>query len=358
MLIRALKISGNPSSPHEEGRAARQLLDNSRKICAEYLGVRPDEIVFTSGATEADNLAIRGVFEASNIKNPEIIIGAAEHPAVVESAKWLRQQGTVLKIAPVDRRGRIDSKAFEKLLSPKTVLVSVAFANHEVGTIQPLKEIVRLVRKFERQNKTKIIFHTDASAAGCLEINIQKLGVDLLTLDSIKIGGPPGAGLLYVRRGTPLAPQLLGGGQENGRRPGTENLPASAGFAAALKEVGKNFAENFSRLAERRKFFLKRIEKLPVAVNGHQTETVPNIINLHIGHDADYFVQQLNARGISISARAACRAGERSSDVLQAMGFNEKYASECIRISFGPKTKKSELAILTKAFKDLLLIKS
>jgi cysteine desulfurase len=344
---------GNPSSAHDDGLAAAKLLVEARKTCAEYLGAKADEIVFTSGATEADNLALKGVFEALGTKGKEIIIGAAEHPAIIETAAWLGTHGGIIKIAPVDRTGAIDVKAFEKLLSPKTILVSVAMVNHEVGTLQPLREMVRVVRKFEKATTSKILFHTDASAASSIEINVQQLGVDLLTLDSTKFGGPSGAGILYVKRGTLLAPQLLGGGQEGGRRAGTENLPAIAGFGVALAECQQNLAKDFAGLATLRTFFLEQIQNLPVVFNG-SAHCIPNLINLYVQRDADYFVQQLNARGIAVSARSACRAGARSSDVLRAMGFDEKYASECIRISFGAKTKKSDLGILMKALQELL----
>ena len=352
-MLEAFSMVGNPSSSHDEGRAAAEILDSSRKISAEFLGARPEEIIFTSGATEADNLALRGICQGFS-KGKEIIIGASEHPAVVETAKWLKHRGVIVKIAPIDKTGRINLAAFEKLLSAKTILVSVAAVNHEAGTIQPIAEIARKIKKFSAKNGVKIFFHTDASHAAPLSLNVSRLGVDMLTLDSNKVGGPPGAGLLYIRRGTPLSPLILGGGQERGYRAGTENLPAIVGFGAALRECAENLKKDFPRLIELRKFFLKQIKDLPVEVNGREAEAIPNIINLHIDRNADYFVEQLNTRGIAVSARSACRSGERSSDVVKAMGFDEKYASQCIRISFGVSTKKSELLRAAKAIATII----
>src|SRR3990170_400346 len=232
MLPYLTDLWGNPSSIYFEAREARKGLDAARRAVAEALGARPQEIIFTSGGTESDNLALRGVAYGARRRGDHIITAAVEHHAVLHSAERLEQEGFRVPSLPADREGCVDLAALERALDDETVLVSIMYANNEVGTIEPIADVARIVKARDPH----IAVHTDAvQAAGYLDLNVERLGVDLLSLAGHKIYGPKGVGVLYVRARTPFLPQTLGGSQEKNRRAGTENVAGAVGMATALR---------------------------------------------------------------------------------------------------------------------------
>jgi cysteine desulfurase len=328
----------NPSSIHAAGRAARKAVEDAREAIADLYGGDPKGITFTSGATEADNLALFGAAEALRSKGNRIVVSAVEHPAVLEAAEHLTRGGFEAAIAPVDSDGRIDLAALERLLTPGTILVSVMAANNEVGTLQPVSAVAELCRA------RKIVFHCDAAqAAGKTPY---KIGADLVTVSSHKLHGPRGAGALYVRPGTPIAPMQVGGGQEFGRRAGTEAVESILGFAAAAAAMASDLRETALRVEKLR----ARLEAglrtaAPVKIQGHPKERLPHILSVAFeGCDGEAVVIALDAQGLCVSSGSACASQSLvPSHVLTAMGRSPEETRSTVRFSLGWDTTEADV---------------
>ncbi len=332
----------NPSSQHAPGREARAALDAARESVARSLGAAPREIVFLSGGSEADNLAILGLSRARRERGRHVVSCSVEHEAVLRACERLRDDGYEITLLPVDGEGRVDPEAFERALRADTVLATIMLANNELGTLQPVVELAALARA------RGVLFHTDAvQAPGRIPLDVRTLGVDALALAGHKFHGPKGVGALYVRDGTALAAQILGGGQEAGRRAGTENVAGIAGFALALELAVAGQRERAGRLARLRDAFEEGLRaRFPrVRLNGAGAGRLPNVSNFAFeGIDSELLLIALDLAGIAVSAGSACAAGAREpSHVIAALGAPAWVGRGAIRISLGPDTEESEL---------------
>ncbi len=353
----------NPSSWYKEGVSAKKALDQARKQVADFIHAHPDEIAFTSGGTESNGLALEGAGRAardSGIQKPHIIISVIEHSSIMEMANMLEKRGCRVTRLSVDANGIVSVAELERALTPDTYMVSVMAVNNETGSVQPLREIAKAIRDYKKKkggNSAGIypLFHTDA-AQGALygDLYVEKLGVDLMTLDSGKMYGPRGIGALYAKRGTPIQPIIIGGGQESGLRSGTENVPAIAGFAKAIeiaeREKSKGAHEKIRGLREYFASGLKAIDP-SIHINGGGPSP-PHILDASMpGIDNEFFVLQLDAKGIACSTKSSCLRDEDESYVLKAMGADSK---ESVRFSFGRQTTKRELAKALRAVRAIL----
>jgi cysteine desulfurase len=337
--------SGNPSSLHRQGRIARQGLDAARRAVAGVLQCRPGEILFTSGGSEADNLAIRGVVDAyrrAGHPTAHVISTPIEHHAVGHTLADLAAAGVAVTLVPVDRWGRVAVADIAAAIRPDTCLISVMYANNEVGTVQPIRAIGALARA------RGIPFHTDAvQAGGSLPLAVDDLGVDLLALSAHKFYGPKGVGLLYVRAGTPLVPQIQGGGQEHHLRAGTENVAGIVGLAAALLRADAAAAEAGPRIQALRDRLIQAIQaRIPdAALQGHPTERLANNAAFcFAGVSGPDLVAQLDTAGICASSGSACNAGAVTpSHVLAALGVPEALAGGALRLTLGAENTAAEI---------------
>lgn len=346
----------NPSSFYKEGVRAKEVLKDTRAEISNYIHCHPSEIYFTSGGTESNNLAILGTIESLHEKGIDyqkmhVLVSVIEHSSIRECANHLSNLGVDVELIPVDKNGVVSVDEIKNKIKSNTVIVSVMTVNNEVGSIQPIRDIAKAIRYFRTNSSNSSIFnfqdfnypvfHTDASQAFLFEeINTEKFGVDLLTLDSSKVYGPRGFGLLYIKKDTPIAPIIFGGGQESGLRSGTENIPAIRGFAKALEIANNEREVEVKRVIELRNYFIKELKKVreDIKVN---CEGSPFILNVTIPKiDNEFFVLQLDARGISCSTKSSCLGDSDESYVLNAMGVNSK---ESIRFSFGRWTTKRDL---------------
>lgn len=346
----------NPSSLYGPAREVRRAIDQARDTVARVLGARSSEIIFTSGGTESDNLAIKGVAFANRHRGNHIITSRVEHHAVLHTCEYLEKFGFRVTYLPVDRTGLVDLNALEDALDDQTILVSIMYANNEVGTIQPIKEIAQLLRP------RGIIFHTDAvQAAGALPLNVDDLGVDLLSLSAHKFYGPKGAGVLYVRRGVSFWPQQHGGGQERGRRAGTENVPGIVGLAKALELAEQNRPQYVAHCQALRDRLIQGVlERIPGAVlTGHPTQRLPNNASFCLeGIDAESLLLMLDRRGVCASSGSACTSGSlEPSHVLLAMGIQSPLALGSLRLTVGldntPEQIDRALDILVESVQKL-----
>ena len=331
---------GNPSSDHPSGRRARAILDRARLQVASLLGAAPDEIVFTSGGTESDHAAILGVTEASRHRGRHVVISAIEHPAVEEACRALESTGGTVTRVGVGPDGRLDPADVERALRPDSVLVSIMHANNETGVIQPIQEIARLA------HERGVRVHTDAAqSVGKIPVGVDDLGVDLLTVAGHKLYAPKGVGALYVRRGTPIAPWLRGGGQEKGLRGGTEPVPTIAGLGAACALAEREGERRSLRLAATRDRLETALRAaIPsLVVHGSGAPRLPNTLSAAIpGIRAARLLGALE--GVAASAGAACHAGhDAPSAVLLAMGLPPEIAGATIRFSTGRPTTAEEV---------------
>ncbi len=355
------KHFGNPSALYKEGVTSQRAIKEAREKIAPLLNVRAEEIIFTASGTEADNVAIIGLFNAfKNTKEfkekglaPHFITTVIEHPAILEACKYIEQEGGEVSYIEVEENGIVDPEKIKAALKPTTILVSVMYANNEIGTIQPIREISRHVKDYREINATEFPYvHTDASqAANYLDLSFQKLGVELMTLDASKIYGPKGIGLLAVRRSVPLKPIMFGGGQEKGLRAGTENVPSIVGMAEALVAAQALKEKESARLKALQDNFFDEVIKISpnVSINGDRTNRLPNNINICIpGLDAEFAVIKLDHAGISCSSASSCmNLSENSySYVIEALGKSNGAGKMCressLRFTFGRFTTKRE----------------
>ncbi len=346
------KEFGNTMSLHSFGQAAKIALEESRQAIAGLMGAKQDEIVFTSSATESNNLAIKGVSLANKAKGNHIIISAIEHPCIVESAEWLKRQGFQVTKLPVDKYGTVDSKAVERAIKKETILVSVMHASNEIGTIEPIEEIGKIC-----QNKN-VYFHTDASQSfGKILINVDRMNIDLLTASSHKIYGPKGAGLLYVRKGVKIEPVMHGGGQELGMRGSTVNVPAIVGFARAAEICHSEMKKENQRLAKLRDRLIKGLLKIEDShLNGHPENRLCNNANIWFSYaEGESLVMRLDLEGIAVSTGSACSSFKlEPSHVLLATGLRPEEAHGSLRISLGRFTKKEDIDRLIKIMPEIV----
>ncbi len=365
----AAGIEANPSSIHTEGVIARAGLQKARKEIADALSARPGEIIFTSGGTESNNLAIQGaVFAWQGEVLPHIVTTNIEHPSVLETFNLLAQRKFVeISIVGVEKNGIVDSKKIKKEIKKNTALVSVNYANNEIGTIQPIKEIAKEIRHWKKNEKILLfpLFHTDAVQAGnYLDLNVKKLGVDLLSLSGSKIEGAGKAGMLYKKKSVPLAPIFGGGNQEFGLRPGTENLREILKFSRALQSTQKTKEKEAKHLTKLRDYFLEQLQKMSrgildtqLVVNGDLKNRLPNNLNITIPNiPGDLLVIELSARGIMVSAKSACKTGDgKVSYVIKAIRPEVDLETDgSLRFSLGRQTTKAEIDYVIEALFEIL----
>lgn len=336
------EIYGNPSSLHAFGQETKAAVEKARAELAALLGCKTEEIVFTSGGTEADNQALEGVAFASEKKGNHIIVSKIEHHAVTECCEFLKKRGFDITYLPVDKDGLVDPNEVEKAITPKTILVSVMHANNEIGTIEPIAEISKRVKA------KGVVFHTDAvQTVGHLPTKVDELGVDLLSLSAHKLYGPKGVGALYIRKGTRVIPFLHGGAQEHNRRASTENVPGIVGLGAAAEIAGREMAEEARRLQPLRDKLIKGLlEKIPeVQLNGHPTERLPNNVNVSVHFiEGESMLLNLDMLGIAASSGSACTSGSlEPSHVLLAIGLPHEIAHGSLRFTMGKNTTEAEI---------------
>lgn len=342
---------GNPSSLYSEGQFAQKALLEARKTVASVLNSQPDTITFTSGGTESDNLAVVGTAKALKDKGMHIVSVATEHHAVLEPLRILERLGWNITYLPVDKNGFVTAEEVKKAIRPETVLISVMYANNEIGTIQPIADIGRMLLQYRKNNKTSLpYFHTDScQAAGYLPLDVEKLHVDLMTLNGGKIYGPKGAGALYVRRGVPLEPVQMGGDQENKRRAGTENIPGIVGFSKALELVAKEASKESARVCKLSRYFFDKLHKnfSGILLNGPEIGEgrLPNNVNILIPSiDGEKYVIYLDTNGVMCSTASACTAiSSEPSHVIQALGRSETEVRSSLRFTLGKSTSKKDI---------------
>ncbi len=341
---------GNPSSIHQTGHRAKMAITRSREQIASVLNCRPNEIIFTSGGTESDNLALKGVAEARGFRG-HLITSAIEHHAVLDTAQYLEKRGVEVTFVGVDRQGRVNPRDVLAAMRNDTFLISIMYANNEIGTLEPVSEIGK---EAQRRN---IAMHTDAvQAAGMLTLDVEKLHVDMLSLSGHKFYGPKGVGVLYARKGIEFLPQQLGGGQELKRRASTENVPAIIGLAEALVRAEKKRDAEASRLSELRGWLIAEVSEriAGVVVTGHAAERLPGSVSFCFpGLEGEALVMRLSERGFDCSSGSACTSGDLDpSPVLLACGFDRKTAIGSLRVTLGTSTTQEALGRFVDALRE------
>lgn len=337
---------GNPSSLHLPGRRAKKELEFARERISSALSVAKEEIILTSGGTEANNLCLTGIAHAYKDRGNHIIISAIEHPSVIEAAKSLEREGWRVSLAPVFQNGMLDVDACMGLVTKETTLVSVMYVNNEIGTIQPIKELSERLKAIDENIRP--LLHTDACQAGnVLPLAPRELGVDLMTINSTKLSGPSGIGLVYKRKGITLQPIVKGGEQESGWRAGTESLPLAVGFSLALYKAQKNYEEESVRLRGLRNYFVNGLKnRIPsISVHGDEKMQSPAIVHVTIPRiEGEAMLLMLDHYGISASTGSACASLRLSaSHVLTAIGHDTDTIHGSLRFSFGRGTTKEDV---------------
>jgi len=345
---------GNPSSIHQFGRNAKNAIQKARKQVAALIGAESNEILFTSGGTESNNTILDGVLKRSGEPDPEhIITSSIEHEAILQPCKDFENAGIKITYLPVDEYGIVDPDYIANSINSHTVLVSIMFANNEVGTIQPIKEISEICKKYQ------IPLHTDAvQAIGKVPINVKDLGVDALSISSHKINGPKGIGALFIKKGLTVTPQILGGGQENGMRSGTENVVSIVGFGKACEIAKDKLSDNISHFHSLYLSMLtKTIKEIThVKLNGHPEKRIFNNIHLtFMGVNGEDLIIKLDEHGIAASTGSACSVHtQKASHVLKAMGFNHEQITGSLRMSFGYMNTLDEVNQVVEVLKKVV----
>jgi len=334
---------GNPSSIHSFGRETRKAIEEARQIVAAEIGAAaPNEIYFTGSGSESDNMALRGVAEAYRDKGRHIITSSIEHHAVLDTCKYLEKNGYKVTYLPVDADGLVHPESVVEALTPETILVSIMHANNEIGTIQPIAEIGKILKE------RNILFHTDAvQTVGTIPVNVQDLHVDLLSMAAHKFYGPKGTGALYVRRGVKINPLIYGGAQERNRRAGTENVAGIVGLAKALQLANSHLEENRARITELRDYLIDRVlsEIDYVRLNGHRTMRLPGNANFSFDFiEGESLLLNLDLKGIAASSGSACTSGSlEPSHVLLSLGLCHETAHGSLRVSLGKGNTREEV---------------
>lgn len=347
---------GNPSGIHGPGRNARRAVEQARRQVAQVLGAESSEILFTSGGSESDNLAIKGTAFALRNKGNHLITSRIEHPAVLNTCRWLEKQGFDITYLPVDTCGMVSPDAVREAIRPETILVSIMTANNEIGTLEPVGKIGEICRR------ERILFHTDAvQAVGMIPVRAQDLNADLISISAHKFHGPKGTGALYLRKGIRLDALIHGGSQERSLRAGTENVPGIVGMGKAITVAAEEMEAVTGRIRKLRDEFEKMItEQIPgTKVNGHPEKRLPN--NCHFSFarvDSEALLLRLDLAGISVSGGSACTAGSTEpSHVLQAIGLEKELLKGSIRVTLGRETTRDEMQktaqVLTETVSDL-----
>ncbi len=386
----ALAKAGNPSSIHQEGVLAQKAMEEARAKIAKVLFAHPDEIIFTSGGTEGNNLAIFGLSQGQTLNpkkglalkllTPHIITSAIEHKAVLGPCRELENGGFSVTYLPVDAKGLVDLSELKMALTPETFLVSIIYASNEIGAVQPIKEITKIIRHFRKEHGLPFpYFHIDAcQTPRFLNLNVEQLGVDLMTLNGSKIYGPKGIGCLFVRRGTKINPIIFGGGQEKGLRSGTQNVPGIVGLAKALEicaEEKNNESARLTKIQDKLISELKKISAVNInsfgsassaknaSVNSRQSRVssvshshLANMVNFSIdGLEGEQMVLELDAKGFAVSSGSACAlGGDEGSYVIRALGFGKERAVGAVRVSLPRDAKMGDVSEFVKALKSIL----
>ena len=347
---------GNPSSIHQFGRKAKNAIEKARKQVAALIGAEPAEITFTSGGTESNNTIFLGCpkFQGEKFELNHIIISSIEHDAVLEPVREFEKYGVQVTYLPVDEHGLVNPDDITKSINEKTTIVSIMLANNEVGTIQPIKEISKICTKYQ------IPLHTDAvQAVGKIPINVKELGVDALSISSHKINGPKGVGALFIKKGFTVAANIVGGGQENGMRSGTENVASIVGFGKACEIAKDKLSDNISHFQTLYSSILSKIVKeIPhVKLNGHTEKRIFNNIHLtFLGVNGEDLIIKLDEHGIAASTGSACSVHtQKASHVLKAMGFNHEQITGSLRISFGYMNTLDEIEQAVEVLKKVVV---
>ena len=344
---------GNPSSAYKIGRDNKEIIENARKEVAEILNASPSEIYFTSGGSEADNMALKGIALGNVDKGKHIITSKIEHPAVLDTCKELEREGFEISYIGVSENGIVDLTELENKIRKDTILISIMLANNEIGTIQPIKKISKIAKK------NNILFHTDSvQAVGNIKIDVQNMNIDALSLSAHKFYGPKGIGVLYLRDGIKFRKYLNGGHQERNRRAGTENVAGIVGLSKAMSLSYENLEENNKRIIELRNYFINEIKKniKKIKINGDLENRLPGNINVSFEFvEADNILHELDKRGIYISTGSACTTGSiESSHVLRAIGLSDGMAHATIRISIGKYNTKEEIDYAIKCIVEIV----
>ena len=350
---------GNPSSIYNLAQEGRKALDDSRQIVSNCLNARLSNIVFTGGGTESDNAAIKGVAYAQRNAGNHIITSCIEHHAVLHTCEQLERLGFELTYLPVDSSGSVDPDDVGRAINDKTTLVSVMLANNEIGTIQPVAEIAKIAKIESRRHRNRIVVHTDAvQGAGFLDLDVEGLGIDMLSLSGHKFHGPKGVGVLYVRKGTPFIPQQIGGGQERERRSGTENVPLIVGFAEALRLASEERDGLSKHCTNLRDMLISGVMgKIPDAkLNGHSVSRLPNNANFCFESiEGEPVLLGLDFAGICASSGSACSSASlEPSHVLLAIGISSELARSSLRITVGASNTKDDVEYLLTTLADLI----
>jgi cysteine desulfurase len=350
---------GNPSSLYAGAEIARNAVDEAREKVAAVLNCRPSEVIFTSGGTESDNAALKGGAAGKKSQGRHLITSAIEHHAVLHSCDQMESEGWEVTYLPVNEGGLVELEELERSIRPDTALVSVMYANNEIGSIQPIADIAQVLSSRGVERSSAITFHTDAvQAAGALSLDVQELGVDLLSLSGHKFYGPKGVGALYVRRATPFVTQMAGGGQERDRRSGTENVPLIVGFATALELAEQERTDLMTRLTRYRDQLIEGIIETVQGchLNGSSAARLPNNVNISFdGIEAEPLLIGLDLSGIAASSQSACSSASlEPSHVLKALGMSDERAMGSLRLTLGRETVDEDVSLVLNVIPEVV----
>ncbi len=344
---------GNPSSIYELGQRSKEAITNAREEIARVIGAKTEEIYFTGGGSEADNWAIKAAYEAYKNKGNHIITTKIEHHAVLHTCQYLEKQGARVTYLDVDENGLVDLEQLQKAISPETILITIMFANNEIGTIEPVKEIGMIAREHG------ILFHTDAvQAFGQVPIDVDEMNIDMLSSSAHKINGPKGIGCLYIRKGVKIRSFVHGGAQERKRRAGTENVPGIVGYGVAARMAAETMEERTKKERELRDYFIRRVlEEVPyVRLNGDPVKRLPNNANFSFRFiEGESLLIMLDMKGIAGSSGSACTSGSLDpSHVLLAIGLPHEIAHGSLRLTLGADTTKEDLDYTLEQIKEIV----
>lgn len=345
---------GNASSLYSIGRQSKRAIENARKQVAELINCKPNEIYFTGSGSESDNTALKGYAYANRSKGNHIITSKIEHPAILETCRNLESNGFEVSYINVNKEGRIMLEELENAIKPSTILISVMFANNEIGTIQPIEQIARIAKK------NNIVFHTDAvQAAGNVPIDVESMGIDMLSMSGHKINAPKGIGALYIKHGIEVEKFINGGHQEKDKRAGTENVAGIVGIGKACEIANNNLDRHMTNLKKLRDYYIMKVQKeMPnrIKINGSMEYRLPGNANISFeGADASEVIFKLDEKNICVSSGSACSSGSKApSHVLTAIGVPEKYLNCAIRTTFGDNNTFEEIDYFIKTFKTII----